>query len=145
VNVVDEAFAEASLAGLARGQIGSRYVLGAQAPGRAFDCSGLVRFVMAALRIDLPRTANEQARAGMAVPKDFAVMRVGDLITFREGKRVSHIGIYVGDGNFVHASTTARKVIESSLSAPGSWYARHWDGVRRVLASNTSAGRSALP
>ncbi len=143
--VVGEGFAEESLADLARGQIGLRYVLGAQAPGRAFDCSGLVRFVMAALRIDLPRTANEQARRGLEIPKDFDQMKTGDLITFSEGKRITHIGIYVGDGRFVHASVTARRVIESSLNEPGSWYARHWAGVRRVVATSGSSLLGALP
>jgi cell wall-associated NlpC family hydrolase len=100
---------------------------------------------MAALRIELPRTANEQAKRGEAIPKDFALMQTGDLVTFSLGKRITHIGIYVGDGNFVHASVTARKVIESSLAEPGSWYARHWAGVRRVFATNTNASQGALP
>ncbi len=123
-----------SIVKMARSQLGARYILGAQKPGKAFDCSGLVRFVMSALRIELPRTAREQAERGEHVVKDVSELRVGDLLTFGRGKRVTHIGIYVGDGRFVHASVTARKVVESRIDKPGNWYARHWLGTRRLLA-----------
>lgn len=132
---LDPVVAVDSLIGAARSQLGARYILGAERPGIAFDCSGLIRFVMAALRIDMPRTAHEQAQRGQYVAKDVTHLRPGDLLTFGRGKRVTHIGVYVGDGQFVHASTSKRRVIEASIAKPGTWFRRNWMGVRRVLAS----------
>lgn len=131
----DEPGTRDSIVNMARSQIGARYILGAETPGKAFDCSGLVRFVMAALRIELPRTANEQAQRGTSVAKSVDALRIGDLLTFGLGKKVTHIGIYVGEGRFVHASVTARKVVESRIDRPGNWYSRHWMGARRLLAA----------
>lgn len=133
-----EAVLRDSLLAVARSQLGTRYRLGAESPGKAFDCSGLVRFVVSALRFDLPRTAATQALTGRAVERDTAQLRPGDLLTFGRGRRVTHIGIYVGEGRFIHASSAQRRVIESTLRR-GSWYARNWLGVRRLLAAADSA------
>ena len=124
-----------ALVTMARAQIGTRYVLGAEKPGQAFDCSSLVRFVMSVLRIELPRTANEQASQGVQVATDPTVLKPGDLLTFGRGKRVSHIGVYIGEGRFVHASTSKRKVVESSIDQPNTWFRKNWVGVRRLVAS----------
>lgn len=121
-----------SLVARARAQIGTRYKLGGTAPERGFDCSGLVRFVVRAFDITLPRTARQQATMGTAVPRDLAAMKPGDLLTFGKGKTVSHIGIYVGGGRFVHASTGSRRVIETSLVGTRSPLIKQWKGVRRV-------------
>jgi cell wall-associated NlpC family hydrolase len=130
-----------SIVALARAQIGFRYVRGGQTPERGFDCSGLVRYLMSALSVQLPRTAREQARVGTAVPKDREHMRPGDLLTFGKGSRIAHIGIYLGDGRFVHASTSKGRVIESSLDRKGSSLIRKWSGVRRLqLAQADSSG-----
>ena len=123
-----------SLVTLARAQVGTRYVTGGQTPERGFDCSGLVRYVMAALEVKLPRTARQQATSGLAVAKDPSRLRPGDLLTFGKGKKgVSHIGIYVGDGRYVHASSVAGRVIESEIERPKSSLIRRWSGVRRLL------------
>lgn len=132
-----------SIVAMARAQVGTPYVLGGTAPALGFDCSGLVKFVMAALRIDTPRTAREQATFGRAVHRDLASLKPGDLVTFGSRRNVSHIGIYVGDGRVVHASTGAGRVIETPLvrlAAPG---IKPWVGVRRVaaLADTGSAAR----
>ena len=134
----------AALVVAARSQIGTRYLLGAEKPFQALDCSALVRFVMSALRIDLPRTAREQAQQGTQVDRDVARLRPGDLLTFGRGKLVSHIGVYVGQGRFVHASTTQRQVVEASIEQPGTWFRRNWVGVRRVLASTQLPDSSGL-
>lgn len=133
-SVEQEARLRDSLVAAARAQLGTRYRLGAQHPGGAFDCSGLVRFVLSALHLDLPRTARDQALAGQPIARDTAQLRPGDLLTFGTG-RVTHIGIYVGDGRFIHASSSRRQVVESYLGARGSWFARNWLGVRRVVAA----------
>jgi cell wall-associated NlpC family hydrolase len=124
-----------SLVSVARAQIGTRYVFGGTTPN-GFDCSGLVRYVMAALKVELPRTAAQQARIGDEVSTDPGSLRPGDLLTFgRKGRSgVSHIGIYVGQGRYVHASSVAGRVIESDLNRTGSPLIKAWRGVRRIVA-----------
>lgn len=122
-----------SLVVRARSAIGTRYVLGGSTPGRGIDCSGLVRFVMSALQLDVPRTADSQARVGESVPRDIAALEPGDVLTFGTARRTSHVGIYVGEGRFIHASTSKRRVIESRLDDRGSSLIRRWTGVRRLV------------
>jgi len=124
-----------SLVNLARQQVGLKYRLGAVSPGLAFDCSGLVKWVMEAFDIQLPRTAALQAQLGIEVPKDPARMLPGDLMFFGRGKRVTHIGIYVGEGKYVHAANRRRGVVESDLAR---MIPRWWKGVRRVLMAPDS-------
>jgi cell wall-associated NlpC family hydrolase len=132
-----------SLVALARAQVGTRYVLGGTSPTKGFDCSGLVRYVMGALRVDLPRTAAQQATRGLAVVRDTTRLRPGDLLTFGKGKRgISHIGIYIGNGRYIHASSGAGQVIESDIGRSGSSLIRAWRGVRRVVAGTDSDSTS---
>lgn len=133
-----------SLVARARAQIGTRYKLGGTAPERGFDCSGLVRFVAKAFDITLPRTARQQAKMGVAIPKDLAAMKPGDLLTFGKGSRISHIGIYVGEGRMVHASTTSHKVIETSLVGTRSPLIKQWKGVRRMAEGTSVKMRDSL-
>jgi cell wall-associated NlpC family hydrolase len=123
-----------SLVALARAQIGTKYVMGGTTPDGGFDCSGLVKYVLAALSVKLPRTAAQQARVGREVSRDR--LRPGDLLTFatRGKSKISHVGIYVGNGRYVHASSVAGRVIESDLSRTGSPLIKAWRGVRRVVA-----------
>ncbi len=124
-----------SLVRLTRQQVGLRYRLGAVRPGLAFDCSGLVKWVMSMFDLHLPRTAAEQARVGIEVPKDPAQLIPGDLLFFGKGKRVTHIGIYVGEGRYVHAANHRVGVIESDiLRATPRW----WKGARRVMVTPDS-------
>ena len=125
-----------SLVEVARAQVGTKYVRGGQSPDRGFDCSGLVKYVMAALNVSLPRTARQQATTGLAVLPDTTHLRPGDLLTFGKSKRgASHVGIYIGNGRYVHASSGAGRVIESDLDRKSSSLVRAWRGVRRVLVS----------
>src|SRR5579862_7181757 len=95
-----------SIVAVVRAQLGRKYRRGGESPEHGFDCSGLVHYVMSALKIDLPRTAKDQAKVGMRLPRDSTQLLPGDLLTFGFDKKgVSHIGIYVGDGRFVHASS----------------------------------------
>ena len=129
--------AEDSLVQLTRDQVGLRYKMGAKAPGKAFDCSGLVQWVMAKFNLDVPRTSREQSKLGLEVPKDASQLRPGDLLFFGKGKKVDHVGIYVGDGKFVHAANRRKGVIESSLPT-GRWATNWWKGVRRVFDRETN-------
>lgn len=119
---------------VARSQIGTRYRFGGSSPDRGFDCSGFVRYVLAAIRLALPRTAAQQAELGATLPKDTTRLRPGDLLTFGRGGRITHIGIYVGNGRYVHASPTAGRVIETSLERTESPLVKIWRGGRRLLA-----------
>jgi cell wall-associated NlpC family hydrolase len=133
-----------SVVAVARAQLGTRYRLGGESP-RAFDCSGLVQYVMRALDFALPRTAREQAKVGTAVPTDTAQLRAGDLLLFGKKGKVTHIGIYVGNGQFVHASTKAHRVVERPLlrkPAPG---IVPWIGARRLIAMPTDSSAAAAP
>src|SRR5947207_3132750 len=123
-----------SIVALARAQIGTRYRHGGATPKRGFDCSGLVQYVMARFEMVLPRTARAQAAAGLAVDRDTALLRPGDLLTFASAGKaaISHIGIYIGDGHFVHASSVAGRVIESPLNRAPAPKIKIWRGVARV-------------
>lgn len=133
-----------SVVSKARGQLGTRYKLGGTTPNTALDCSGLVRYVMSALAVVLPRTARQQATVGQEIPKDLAAMKPGDLLTFGRGKNISHVGIYIGDGRMIHASTSKRRVIETALTNPRSPLIKQWKGVRRVLVGSEVALRDSL-
>jgi cell wall-associated NlpC family hydrolase len=134
-----------SLVSLARAQVGKKYVHGGESPSRGFDCSGLVRYIVAALHIVVPRTAAKQAFAGVEVPADTSQMLPGDLVTFGRGKKgaVSHIGIYVGNGRIVHASTKAHEVIETDLMNPKVAGVKRWRGTRRVLTDDGMVAAAA--
>lgn len=128
-----------SIVTMARRQVGLRYKYGAVKPGLAFDCSGLVKWLLGLFNLDLPRTAAQQAKLGDPIPKDTAQLLPGDLLYFGRGKRVTHIGIYVGEGKYVHAANRRKGVIESDIThVSAAW----WKGARRLfpLESDTIAG-----
>lgn len=95
-----------------------------------FDCSGLVGYVFrSALGIELPRVSREMATSGEKIDRDS--LSAGDLVFFsRRGRRVDHVGIYVGNGNFLHAPRTGKDVTISSLTE-GYW-SRKFMQARRV-------------
>jgi hypothetical protein len=134
-----------SLVALARAQIGRRYILGGSTPEHGFDCSGLVRYVMAALNIDLPRTARQQASSGQTVPRDTAQLQPGDLLMFGSGRRISHVGIYVGEGHFVQASSKAGRVVETPLIRPMVRGVKPWRAVRRVVPQMDEDSTTVVP
>ena len=123
-----------SIVAMARAQIGTRYRHGGATPQRGFDCSGLVQYVMARFAMIVPRTAKQQAAVGVPVERDTSLLRPGDLLTFAAAGRaaITHIGIYVGDGRFVHASSVAGRVIESPLNRAPAPKIKVWRGVARI-------------
>src|ERR1051325_3265743 len=123
-----------SIVALARAQIGTRYRHGGASPQRGFDCSGLVQYVMARFAMIVPRTAKQQAAVGVPVDRDTSLLRPGDLLTFASNAKanVSHIGIYIGNGRFVHASSVAGRVIESPLNRAPAPKIKLWRGVARI-------------
>jgi cell wall-associated NlpC family hydrolase len=119
-----------SLVRAARSQVGARYRLGAMQPGLAFDCSGLVKWVAGLFKADLPRTAAQQAMLGVEVAKDTAQLLPGDFLYFGSRRHITHIGIYVGDGKYVHAARPGKGVIESDLARTRATF---WQGARRLF------------
>jgi cell wall-associated NlpC family hydrolase len=126
-----------SMVDRARSQLGTRYVFGGERPGEGLDCSSFARFAMEAMGIKLPRTAAQQARLGNAVPRDRSKLLPGDLLTFGRGKSVSHVGIYLGEGRFIHASVASRKIIETTIDRNPRLF-RRWQGARRLIAIDDS-------
>lgn len=131
--------AAAAVVQRAREQVGRRYRFAAAAPDRGFDCSGLVTYVLKSVGVELPHNAARIAQEGERVDVDSATMRPGDLLLFGRGRstRISHVGIYVGDGRMIHASTSQRRVVETRVPAKGSML--NLRAVRRVLRDSTTA------
>lgn len=108
--------------------IGTPYVFGGTSP-YGFDCSGFTQYAFAQAGISIPRTADSQLYYGRQVSMDN--LRVGDLIfftTYEPG--ASHCGIYVGNGNFIHAGTSTGVTVASAFT--GYWGARYY-GACRIL------------
>ena len=97
----------------AKKYLGIRYVYGGMSPS-GFDCSGLVKYVLAENGISISRTAASQACEGTSV--SYNNMQPGDLIFFAKGGYVHHVGIYVGGGQMIHAPQTGDVVKYSSIT-----------------------------
>jgi cell wall-associated NlpC family hydrolase len=110
---------------IAMGELGVPYVWGGASPS-GFDCSGLTMWVYAQLGIHLDHYTGSQWTAGVPVPYD--QLAPGDLVFFEPD--IGHVGIYIGNGEFIHAPHTGTVVQISSLS--DSWYAAEYQGARRV-------------
>ena len=113
---------------LIESKVGNKYVWGATGPD-SFDCSGLVQYVYKnALGKNIPRTSYEQSKVGEPISREN--LQVGDLLFFDTmGKgRVSHVGMYVGNNEFVHASNEKSGIKKSKLTG---YYEKHYKCARR--------------
>ena len=122
-----------ALIGLAMNLRDTRYVRGGRDPSTGFDCSGFVRYVFAhAIGIKLPTNSASQFLDGLKVSRD--EMKPGDLVFFHSGRsaRISHVGIYISNGRFIHSPTTGKSVQVSSLKE--SYWAKHFAGAKRPEA-----------
>lgn len=111
--------------------VGTPYRYGGNTPEGGFDCSGLVTYVYRdVLDLRLPRTSRELAAVqGPRIRPDR--LASGDLVFFGDGGEVSHVGIYVGEGRFVHAPRSGGTVRLDRLD--GAWWRDHYSGARRLL------------
>lgn len=110
--------------------LGIDYRPGGNSPATGFDCSGLVAHVFReAYGIRLPRNARAQSDVGAPVPQEN--LRAGDLVFYNTLKRpFSHVGIYIGDGKFVHAPKSGAQVRVESIR--GSYWRQRFNGARRI-------------
>lgn len=109
--------------------LGYPYSYGAAGP-KSFDCSGFTSYVFGHFDIDLPHNSASQAKKGTKVTR--SKLQPGDLVFFQtSGKNISHVGIYIGDGDFIHASTGEKDVEITSLSE--AYYDKRYVTARRIL------------
>ena len=130
-NVVDRT---SDLVMTAMGFLGVPYRRGGNSEETGFDCSGLVRAIYGqTIGLVLPRRADEQAAATETIEKKD--LQPGDLVFFNTMRRAfSHVGVYIGDGQFIHAPRTGAQVrVENMQTA---YWKRRFDGARRVSASD---------
>lgn len=128
--------------------LGVSYRRGGSSIDEGFDCSGFTRHVFdTALGIGLPRRAEEQARAPGLVPVPRNELRPGDLVFFNTLRRAySHVGIYVGEGKFIHAPRSGSQVRIEDMHMR--YWSQRYNGARRaevLVAASRNAGGKALP
>jgi cell wall-associated NlpC family hydrolase len=113
---------------LLKEQVGKPYVWGANGPD-SFDCSGLVRYIYKnALGKDIPRVSEDQSKVGQAVSRED--LQPGDLVFFdtMDKGKVSHVGMYIGNNEFIHAANSKKGVIKSTLTG---YYDKKFINARR--------------
>lgn len=100
----------------ARKMLGTPYRYGGESPSQGFDCSGLVQYSFERAGIDVPRTSRKQLAHSKRVP--MSKLRPGDLLFFKIGGKPSHVGIYLGNGEFIHAPSSGKRVSKARLDSP---------------------------
>ncbi|MCE5262962.1 MAG: NlpC/P60 family protein [Deltaproteobacteria bacterium] len=125
-----EAYLREELVRSARSFLGVPYLWGGASAETGFDCSGLTMTVYQLNGLDLPRTTREQF--GLGTPVDRTSLEKGDLIFFgAPGDKISHVGIYAGNGLFIHAPGRGKKICADDLSKE--YYSRAFIGARSYL------------
>lgn len=108
--------------------VGARYKFGGNTPKKGFDCSGLVQYSYKLAGTTVPRNTQYQFRNSRAIRR--SELRKGDLLFFhQEGKRYSHVGIYIGGNRFVHAPSSGKRVRVSKITNP--YWKKHLASLRR--------------
>ena len=115
----------------AKKYLGYKYVSGGASPSKGFDCSGFTTYVYKHFGISLNRSSKDQIKNGVAVEK--SNLQPGDLVVFNNdaNTKIGHVGIYIGDGNFIHASNPKGGVKITTLLS--GYYAQRYVGARRVI------------
>ena len=125
--VTDPGSAERA-AGNALKMVGKPYRYGGSSPA-GFDCSGLIQYSYKQAGVSLPRSTDDLLRT--STPLRGQHLRRGDLLFFdQEGKKKSHVGIYLGDGKFVHAPSSGKQVRTDRLDSP--YWKKHLSEARRI-------------
>lgn len=117
-------------------EMGQPYVWGGTGDGNGgFDCSGLIQYAYSKYGIAIPRTSAGQANQGIAIRKDNEALLPGDILVFAEGGTVpTHVGMYVGEGMFIHSASKGVKLNRfADDDTDGRYWLRRWIGVRRIV------------
>ena len=132
----EESIASASSEGndvveFAKKYLGYKYVAGGSSPSTGFDCSGFTTYVFRNFGVSLNRSSKDQIKNGTAVSK--SNLQPGDIVIFKnQGKTaIGHVGIFIGNGNFIHAANKKEGVVITALSS--SYYSQRYVGARRVI------------
>ncbi len=126
---VADAAVGGAIADVAMGMVGTRYRYGGTDPIEGFDCSGLVYYAYSQAGYRVPRTSQELFRTARKIAVGDA--DPGDLMFFQDQTKLSHVGIYLGSGMFVHAPASGANVAVASLDSP--YYQQHLVAVGRLL------------
>ena len=126
---IEDAAVGGAIADVAMGMVGTRYRYGGTDPLEGFDCSGLVYYAYEQAGYRVPRTSQELFRAARKISIGDA--DPGDLMFFQDQTKLSHVGIYLGDGRFVHAPASGKNVSVGSLES--AYYQEHLVAVGRLL------------
>ncbi|MGI8548638.1 MAG: C40 family peptidase [Gemmatimonadaceae bacterium] len=105
----------------------------------AVDCSAFVQWAFGRAGVRLPRTSREQSQVGLSVIRSVNALTDGDLLFFGNHGGVSHVGIYIGGGSFIHSSSSLGGVSVSSLREPR--WDRLWLSARRVANGEDNPAR----
>ena len=124
-----ETYVGTAIAELARNLVGAQYRYGGAKPDEGFDCSGLVFYTYAKAGYQVPRTSQELFRAARKIALGDA--GAGDLMFFQDETKLAHVGIYLGDGWFVHAPADGQHVAVAKLDS--AYYQQHLVAVGRLL------------
>ena len=119
----------AEVAAYAQKYVGLRYVYGGTSLSSGTDCSGFTSAIYRNFGVTLNRTSRSQMSNGVAVSK--ADIQPGDLVLFDDGYQVDHVGMYIGNNQYIHNSMNAGKVVISNFSGP--YVTNHLAGIRRVI------------
>ncbi len=117
-------------------EMGQPYVWGGTGDGSGgFDCSGLIYYAYGRYGVRIPRTAEGQSSAGIPISRDLEALLPGDILTFADrGDQVSHVGLYVGEGRFIHSASGGVRLSRlAEDDSYGRYWLRRWVGVRRVV------------
>lgn len=119
-----------SAVGIAEQYLGCKYVSGGTSPSTGFDCSGFTQYVYKQCGISISRTSYTQANDGTAVSK--SDLQPGDLLLFRSNgsSSIGHVGIYAGNGKFIHAANSNRGVVCDTINS--GYYQNNYAGARRL-------------
>lgn len=118
----------------AMGLIGVAYRFGGTSPTSGMDCSGFMQYIFRkTLQVNLPRTAAEQAQMGSQVSR--SNLQPGDMVFFNTaGRRISHVGMYIGNNRFIHAPRTGKSIEITSMS--NKYWSSKYVTARRVKLRN---------
>lgn len=124
------------LIGSAMSLLGVVYRFGGTSVSTGFDCSGFMQYIFRkSMQVNLPRTSAEQARVGAQVSR--SALQPGDMVFFNTaGRRISHVGLYIGNDRFIHAPRTGKRIEVTSLS--NKYWSKRYVTARRVKKNDPS-------